>query len=134
MVDLNDISTYRYNNPLETQEEISIKEIQRACLRTKLDKAPGPDQIPNRVIHILARQRITLLKTLFQACWNLSYHPIAFHKAITVFLRKPGKGDYINLAAYRLIALLNTLGKALESIIATRLKDLAEKYSLLLDS
>jgi hypothetical protein len=133
-VDLNDISTYIYKNPLETQEEISIKEIQRACLRTKPDKAPGPDQIPNRVIHILARQRITLLKTLFQACWNLSYHPIAFHKAISVFLRKPGKGDYTNPAAYRPIALLNTLGKALESIIATRLKDLAEKYSLLPDS
>ena len=54
--------------------------------------------------------------------------------ATIVFLRKPGKSDYTNPAAYRPIALLNTLGKVLESIIATRLKDIAEKHSLLPDS
>jgi len=131
---LDDLSTYSYPRPLSTQGEITIEEIRGASQRTKPDKAPGPDQIPNRVIHLLARHRISLLQTLFQACWDLSYHPEAFHTATTVFLRKPGKKDYTDPAAYRPIALLNTLGKTLESIIATRLKDLAEGHRLLPDS
>ena len=131
---ISDIQTSKYPISLKIQDEISIDEIKRASLRTKPDKATGQDQIPNRVIHILARQRTSLLKTLFQACWDLSYHPIAFHTAVTVFLRKPGKSDYTNPAAYRPIALLSTLGKVLESVVATRLKDLAETYNLLPDS
>jgi hypothetical protein len=129
-----DIQTARYPTPLDTPDEISNDEIKHASLRTKSDKAAGPDQIPNRVIHILARHRDSLLKTLFQACWDLAYHPIAFHKAVTVFLRKHGKGDYTDPAAYRPIALLSTLGKVLESIVSTRLRDLAETHTLLPDS
>ena len=48
-----------------------------------------------------------------------------------MFIPKEGKKDYSNPSAYRPIALLNTLGKALESIVATRLKDISEKNDLL---
>lgn len=46
-------------------------------------------------------------------------------------LRKPGKDDYIQPKAYRPIALLNTLGKALEAVMATRLAYLADTFNLL---
>jgi hypothetical protein len=49
-------------------------------------------------------------------------------------LRKPGKGDYLNPSAYRPIALLNTLGKTLESVIAGRITETAESYGLLPDT
>jgi hypothetical protein len=39
----------------------------------------------------------------------------------TILLRKPGKSDYLNPSAYKPIALLNTLGKILEAIIARRI-------------
>ena len=61
----------------------------------------------------------------------MSYYPRAFYKAITVFIPKEGKKDYSNPSSYRPIALLNTLGKALESIVATRLRDISEKSDLL---
>ena len=48
-------------------------------------------------------------------------------------LRKLGKPSYSDPAAYRPIALLNTLGKVLEAIIAGRISALAERYSLLPD-
>ena len=48
-----------------------------------------------------------------------------------MFLQKPGKKDYTTLKAYRPIALLNTLGKVLESIIFIRLKLVSEEYDLL---
>jgi hypothetical protein len=49
-------------------------------------------------------------------------------------LRKPEKEDYSDLSAYRPIALLNTLGKTLEAVIASRIRETAETYGLLLDT
>ena len=51
--------------------------------------------------------------------------------AVTVALRKPGKDDFSTPQLYRPIALLETLGKALESIVAQRLSDLAENMGWL---
>jgi hypothetical protein len=49
-------------------------------------------------------------------------------------LKKAGKRDYSNPSAYRPIALLNTLGKVLETIIAKRMRYLTEKHALLPDT
>ena len=48
-----------------------------------------------------------------------------------MILKKPNKPDYLEPKAYRPIALLDTLGKALETVISKRLTELAESYSLL---
>lgn len=48
-------------------------------------------------------------------------------------MRKPGKGDNIIPKACRPIALLGTLGKALEVVLATRLSFLAKTHSFLPD-
>ncbi|GFF96865.1 pol-like protein [Aspergillus lentulus] len=52
-------------------------------------------------------------------------------EAIRLTLRKPGKGDYGQLKSYRPVALLNTLGKVMESILARRLSYVVEKHNLL---
>ena len=49
-------------------------------------------------------------------------------------LKKPGKSDYSSPSAYRPIALLNTLEKTLETVISNRIKFIAERYNLLLDT
>ena len=49
---------------------------------------------------------------------------------MTVVLRKPGKDDDTEPKAYRPIALLNIIGKALEAIIANRLTYLADTHHL----
>lgn len=46
-------------------------------------------------------------------------------------LRKPFKDDYSKPKSYRPIALLDTIGKILESVIATRMAALTERYGLL---
>ena len=80
-------------------------------------------------IRVIGKQ----LARLFTACLRLGYHLRAFRTAVTVVLRKPGKLDYSDLAAYRLIALLNTLDKVLKSIIIGRISTLTKRYSLLPD-
>ncbi|KAI1005137.1 hypothetical protein K3495_g3081 [Podosphaera aphanis] len=81
------------------------------------DKAPGPDGIPNRLLKQCKRILSKPLAELFNACLSLEYHPKGFKESITV--------------AYRPIALLNTMGKLLEKLIANRISKAAEEYNLL---
>jgi hypothetical protein len=51
-----------------------------------------------------------------------------------MMLKKLGKSDYTNPSVYRLIALLNTLGKVLEVVILNRIKFITKAHNLLLDT
>ena len=70
---------------------------------------------------------------LFQACLDVGYHPRKFKEAKTIILKKPAKPDYSEVKAYRPIALLCTLGKALETVVVKILSDCAEDHGLLPD-
>jgi hypothetical protein len=62
---------------------------------------------------------------------NTGYYSACWKQAIGVILKKPKKPDYSALKAYRVISLLNYLGKVLERILAQRLSYLAETTYLL---
>src|SRR5437899_599269 len=49
----------------------------------------------------------------------------------TAIIQKPQKPDYRLIKAYRSIALLNTIGKALEAVMASRLAHLAASHHFL---
>jgi hypothetical protein len=51
-----------------------------------------------------------------------------------ILLKKPDKENYTITKAWRLISLLVTLSKILESVIAERISHIVEIYSLLLTS
>ncbi len=74
---------------------------------------------------------LALLLPLYNAYWTLGYHSKLFRESKTTVLRKPAKGDYTQPKVYRPIALLNTLGKALESTMASRISFAAEEFDLL---
>jgi hypothetical protein len=74
------------------------------------------------------------LLTVFNAAIRNGYHPYEWKRSLTLALRKLKKGDYTDPKAYRPIALLNTLGKLLERVIASRMSQLAETNGLLPDS
>ncbi|KAJ5565518.1 reverse transcriptase, partial [Penicillium frequentans] len=128
----------RYPAPHRTPP-ITTKEIRNTIERSAPNKAPGPDGIPNLALKHAIRipAVLTFLATLFNACLRLGYCPRFFRESTTVVIRKPGKPDYTTPKAYRPIMvcrpimLLCTLGKAFESVIATRLSFLAEEYRLL---
>jgi hypothetical protein len=116
---------------VEMPSELTEREVLEAIMRTKPDKAPGPDGIPNRVLQEFAGEASALLTRLFQAYLDHSVHPDHFKQATTVILRKPEKADYTDPSAYRPIALLNTLGKTLEAVVSQRMRYLYEKHALL---
>jgi ribonuclease HI len=130
MADLSDIDGYEYPQAIECPE-ITSSEIERAIRRAAPNKAPGTDDIPNVILHQTLDILLPHLEKLFNTCLRQQYCPVHFKEAITVVLRKPGKDDYTQPKSYRPIALLNTLGKALEAIIANRLTYLVDTYQLL---
>lgn len=110
---------------------LTEKEIRAAIWKPRQDKAPGINGQPNRLLRKVYQGLKNQFRHLFQACYDLGYHPRPFKEANTIILKKPQKPDYTEPKAHRPIALLVTLGKALEAIVATTLRNCAETYGLL---
>ncbi|OQD70292.1 hypothetical protein PENANT_c265G00793, partial [Penicillium antarcticum] len=161
--DLSDIGSSR-SQPQKTTitfPPITEQELTDAIRRAPPNKAPGPDGIPNKVWRLLASEdsasyhvfmhtllsifvrprRVSGLVRLAQLPGGEQYYtatipeaPLVPQTSITVTLRKAGPRDYRLPKAYRPVALLNTLGKILEAIIATRIAWAVEEHRLLPDT
>ena len=113
---------------------IADTKIENVIFRPVLNKTPGIDGISNWILGKIISLILQHLHKVFHDCVNLAYYSHHFKKSITIVLQKPSSEklyNYTSARAYRLIALLNTLGKALESVLATRLSYLVETYELL---
>jgi hypothetical protein len=110
---------------------ITAHEAERAIKRMAARKAPVRDGIPAHVLRQLLPQLTPQLVLLFNASIDLQYCPEHFRQSKTVVFQKPGKKDLTNVRSYRPIALLNTLGKVLESILALGISHAISKYKLL---
>ena len=128
--DLSDTEGYHYPLPIECPD-ITEPEIERAVRAASPNKAPGVDGITNGILHRTLDILLPHLHRVFNACLRLGYCPNHFKETVTVVLRKPGKDDYTQPKSYRPIALLSTLGKALEAVMAGRLAYLADVHGLL---
>ncbi|KAJ3552812.1 hypothetical protein NPX13_g11028 [Xylaria arbuscula] len=127
---LEDIENATYTDQIPTPP-ITTEEIENAIQATPALKAPGPDGIPNLILKAALPQIKIHLMRIFNHSLALGYCPEHFRQSTTVVLRKPGKDNYTIPKAYRPIALLNTIGKIMDAIIAKRISYLAEVYQLL---
>ena len=132
--DTEDIQGFIYAEPKACPLIITKAEVVDAIRRPKADKAAGPDGVPNRILQVFPEKLAEALTPLYQACVDIGYHPVAFKEANIMAFKKPGKEDYTVPKAYKPIALLNTLGKTLESIVAKKIMYLAEQHRLLPDT
>ena len=106
--------------------EIEWTDITRAeCLRALRsftpNTAPGEDGIPNRALIWTWNVAAEEYHRFVSKCIQTGYHPSTYHRSISPALQKPGKADYSNPRAWRLVHLLSTIGKWIEKVIATRL-------------
>ncbi|RFU25059.1 hypothetical protein B7463_g11279, partial [Scytalidium lignicola] len=127
---LEDIEGVRYPQSRGDWPEITEWEVTEALRYVPPDKAPGEDGIPNRVLKTVAEVIAPTLVQIFNASLRLGYCPEHFKKSVTVILRKPSKPDYSEPKAYRPIALMNTIGKVMDTILAKRMQYLAERRLL----
>ncbi len=62
---------------------------------------------------------------------QLGYHPREWKKARGILLEKGGKRDLGLVRSYRVISLLNCMGKVVEKVVAQELSQYCEEYSKL---
>ena len=128
---LEDIEGTVYPEEMTTiSSTITETEIQETMAKLASETAPGLDGIPN---WMLKNCRLTLSKylgKLFNACTSNGYHSKGFKESATIVLRKPQKEPYDNPKSYRPIALLTTIRKLLEKLIANRISKAAEDHHL----
>jgi ribonuclease HI len=129
--DTNDMATTNFPPPVEETGIITEAQVRRAIDRLNAKKAPGPDEVSNRVLKNCAEIIVPYIKQLATISLQAGVFPQPFKQSITLVLRKPQKPDYTKPNAYRPIALENTLGKVLESIGAEIISCMAESYNLL---
>ena len=111
---------------------LDYKELELACSTSRVKgKTPGPDSINQEIIQHAFRACPNIFFRLYSCLVNIGYHPKCWKQATGAILKKPGKPDYTVPKAYRVIALLNCLGKVSERVLAQRLGYLAETSTLL---
>ncbi len=114
--------------------KLSVIELKTACTTKLKGKTPGPDGITQEIIRYAYLAAPSVFYALYSSLIDSGYHPRCWKQATRAILKKPSKPDYSIPKAYRVISLLNCLGKVSERILAQRLAYLAETTSLLHDS
>lgn len=112
-------------------EELDKIEVYNAIFTSSPSKAPGTDQLSFAILRKAYNAKSNVFYLLYRALFAVGYHPKSWREAVGVILPKANKKDYSLPKAYRVISLLNCLGKAFEKILATRLSYLAETGTLL---
>ncbi|KAF4631705.1 hypothetical protein G7Y89_g6418 [Cudoniella acicularis] len=129
--DLSDVSSQVNKTPFNLEQTTSVEEIISTLLSCSSSSAPGEDEIPFKFLKALGEPVAQALTTLANASLRLEYYPAFLKKARTIVIRKPGKASYETPSAWRPIALLRTIGKVIEKIIARWIRDSAEDQGLL---
>jgi len=111
-------------------EKLEKDELKRILKSLPDGKAYGTDNIPYEALRKCRKVIEPILETIFNALLRFRLHPDHFKETITFVIQKPGKDAKVP-TSYRPIAILNTIGKVYERIIANRLKTLAQAHNLL---
>lgn len=106
-------------------------ELELACSAKISGKTPGPDGISQDIITQAYNSIPNIFMNIYSLLIDIGYHPKCWKQAIGAVIKKPAKIDYSQPKSFRVISLLNCLGKVSERIIAKRLGYIAETTDLL---
>jgi len=76
--------------------------------------APGDDRISADILKVFWQWDQQRISQLVRACIRTGYHPKIWKTVKGVVIPKPGKPDYAKVRAYRVISLLDVIGKLVE--------------------
>ena len=94
-------------------------------------KACGPDAINFTIVQKSFQSLKNVFFMIYSKFIQTGYHPLCWRTGLGAVLKKPNKSDYSLPKSYRIITLLNCLGKIAEKIVANRLAYLGENSNLL---
>jgi hypothetical protein len=89
-------------------------------------KAPGPDRLGFKAMRLLWVWDAPRINAIVKMSFRLGVHPRVWKEAKGVAIPKPNKPDYGVAKAYRVITLLNCLGKVVEKVAANAIAEQCE--------
>ena len=110
---------------------IGTRLLDRIIGATQTNKAPGPGSVPPLAIRCLYEWEPERIVALVRAHIRLGFHPEHWKTARGITIPKPGKDDYSLAKAYRVISLLDCLGKVVEKVAAYLLSNQCERTGAL---
>lgn len=105
--------------------------IYKALITQSTSKAPRPDKIDFWILPMIWERDSKRLLAIVQQSVRLGYQPKRWKRARGILLEKVGKRDWSLVKSYRVISLLNCLGKVVEKVVAGLLSEYCEKFSRL---
>ena len=98
----------------------------KALLCQSIKKPPGPNLHNFRILRVLWDWDPDRITSVVVQAIRLQYHPQRWRHAKGVLLEKPNKSDRTLEKSYRVISLLNCLGKIVEKVVAEQLSQFCE--------
>ena len=111
--------------------EITEEKISYSLMSQSATKAPGPDKINFQILRMIWEWDKVRITSMVQQAIRLGYHSKAWKRARGILLEKGGKRDFGLVRSYRVISLLNCMGKVVEKVVAEHLSQYCEAYSKL---
>ena len=107
---------------------ITEEMVAQALMTQAATKAPGPDKINFQILQMIWCWDKTRITNMVYHAVRLGYHPREWKKARGILLKKGGKRDFGLVRSYRVISLLNCMGKVVEKVVAKELSQYCEEY------
>jgi len=114
-------------------KKITDEDIRLALFDQSVKKAPGPDRLGFKAMRLLWEWDAPRIIAIVKVTFRLGIHPRVWKEARGVVIPKPNKPDYGVAKAYRVITLLNYLGKVVEKVAANAIAEECERRQLLHD-
>ncbi|GBP89778.1 Probable RNA-directed DNA polymerase from transposon BS [Eumeta japonica] len=108
--------------PKDDLDPITQDEVSKLIKALLVRKAPGVDSIRSTALKCFSAPLVALLVAIFNTCIKNCYFPAAWKEDVVIGIPKPGKPRDCP-TGYRLISLLNILGKLFEKTLKTRLSE-----------
>lgn len=126
---ISDFFKLNQENNLKLTNPTEIKSIIK---KLPSKKAPGHDNLDNKIIKNLSTKVIVQLMYLINAVLKTNYFPETWKLALIIPIPKPLK-DITNPVNYRPISLLTCLSKIAEKVILNRINSFDKKHKIIID-
>lgn len=103
----------------QPEPEFLQSEVEKAIKSQKMEKAPGPDKIPNEMLRGTIDELVPILTKMFNQILRSGYIPAQWEISYIILLHKKGARD--DIGNYRPISLLSNVYKIFAKIILGRI-------------
>ena len=111
--------------------KVSQDMVSYALMSQSVATAPRPNKISFQILQIIWSWDKIHMTNMVRHTIRLDYHPQEWKKARGILLEKGGKRDFGLVRSYRVISLLNCMGKVVKKVVAEPLSHNCESHSKL---